>query len=759
MASSSSSPPVLASLSGLALPLCTSDWDMVIAVLTGCLNEGYKITSRTQLNLILACATSIHLVPSALLRRQILLLTSCLLVRSEMPGVPPELEGYLIDNWDVCDLGSTITFDDARFLVCLAHRGGRNEATLMCRLLRSPMVAASFLSAHHLHSTLEMVLDIITKYGWAHDSYRQPCVMCALLRCFDSAAPTEAVVADTSLQVIQACSRSGRLSCMASCARARLSESDAADVPLMCFIGALTDPRDYQWLQGRLANRPLDLVARGVVVSLFGSPELASEYVGDLLLCATTGCFPLDTRNMLLYVSRHSPRIAAVLGKALLNLGSAEVAAHTADVLRRHAFDWSRVGRLPKDPSTQWMGEGFYMVVCLVFRDLIGLVRPATVLATLMLLNAFKQDTADSEALVSTALDKIIPEDLADLVNPLQSADELITGLEWLACKGSEICNRLCLSVIYRSLLLPGRPHAAALIAVTAGGLPFRDRLDFLSSSLRVYTAEQCAVLSEATCRLIECDDTDPELARRMLVLVKDSILRCAEPAVATSLFEVFLRSGRRWASILCKLLFIPAGFDGRGVLQRVVTGEYDFVSKRLVILRWLELQSSMRFPCHLRQQKSSFLQRTVAPVDSPDARVLDKETPRLMSTGIEEELPQSAYKPQILSPETKEQLGYFSRVLARLGAESGQLHSPARSEDISKFMKFKQTKCCAPEVTDFDAFAESEGLPVRAENISVNLQELKAINLDGEADYAISSHGSHSTIIWTLTAAVVMAW
>lgn len=34
-----------------------------------------------------------------------------------------------------------------------------------------------------------------------------------------------------------------------------------------------------------------------------------------------------------------------------------------------------------------------------------------------------------------------------------------------------------------------------------------------------------------------------------------------------------------------------------------------------------------------------------------------------------------------------------------------------------------------------YDAFAESDGQPVRAENISVNLQKLRAVNLDGEAD------------------------
>ncbi|KAF4683858.1 Delta 8 Fatty Acid Desaturase [Perkinsus olseni] len=145
----------------------------------------------------------------------------------------------------------------------------------------------------------------------------------------------------------------------------------------------------------------------------------------------------------------------------------------------------------------------------------------------------------------------------------------------------------------------------------------------------------------------------------------------------------------------------------------------------------------------HHHRTSSLLQQKSVAPVDSPDARVLERDTPRLMSTGIEEELPQSAYKPEvsmaasgrILSPETKAQLGFFSRMLARLGAESGQLHTPARSEDISKFMNFRQTKCCAPEVKGFDAFAESEGQPVRAENISVNLQQLRAVNLDGEAD------------------------
>ncbi|KAF4713911.1 hypothetical protein FOZ62_006279 [Perkinsus olseni] len=202
-----------ASLSALVMPLCTSDWDMVVAVLTGCLNSNTKIiTTSAQLDLLLSCVTSIHLIPQPWTRRQVLVLTTCILVRSGLMGVPAVLGEYLLRSWDDCDLGATLTFDDARFLICLAHSSkGRNDESLMCRILRSPRVAATFLSSTHVHSTLEMLLDIMLRTGWSHGSFRRPCGMCALLRCFDSAAATEVDVVDTCLQLIQACVRSGRL--------------------------------------------------------------------------------------------------------------------------------------------------------------------------------------------------------------------------------------------------------------------------------------------------------------------------------------------------------------------------------------------------------------------------------------------------------------------------------------------------------------------------------------------------------------------
>ncbi|KAF4683856.1 hypothetical protein FOZ60_008551 [Perkinsus olseni] len=247
-----------ASLSALVMPLCTSDWDMVVAVLTGCLNSNTKIiTTSAQLDLLLSCVTSIHLIPQPWTRRQVLVLTTCILVRSGLMGVPAVLGEYLLRSWDDCDLGATLTFDDARFLICLAHSSkGRNDEPLMCRILRSLRVAATFLSSTHVQSTLEMLLDIMLRTGWSHGSFRRPCGMCALLRCFDSGAPTEVDVVDTCLQLIQACRRSGRLDRMEGCLRGRLMEHEAAEIPMMCFIGALRKPQDCKWLQGRLSSHP-----------------------------------------------------------------------------------------------------------------------------------------------------------------------------------------------------------------------------------------------------------------------------------------------------------------------------------------------------------------------------------------------------------------------------------------------------------------------------------------------------------------------
>ncbi|KAF4661615.1 Delta 8 Fatty Acid Desaturase [Perkinsus olseni] len=460
----------------------------------------------------------------------------------------------------------------------------------MCRILRSPRVAATFLSSTHVHSTLEMLLDIMLRTGWSHGSFRRPCGMCALLRCFDSGAPTEVDVVDTCLQLIQACVRSGRLDRMERCLRGRLMEHEAAEIPMMCFIGALRKPQDCKWLQGRLSSHPYPPVVRGVIVSLYNSEQLGlSECVDDLLYCATEGCFRVDVGNMHLHLSRHSPEIATALGRALLAASSPQAAAGRAlHVIRQHALKWSSLWR-SREERIRWLGEGFYMVVCVVFKGLIGFVPPEAVLETVLLLNVFRQDTADSEALVSTALSKVDPGELARLILPLREGDELVTGLSWLGQKGSEVCNRLCLPLLYRGLLT-SVAAATALMAVTAGGLPYRDRLEFASRALDVHRPEQCGPLSLAICRLMEAADTDADLAGRMLSSARDATLQCADAHTAASLYEVFLRAGRRWAPLAVKLLFVPTKFDAEEIFRRVVTSEYDLVSKSTMFHQWIQL-------------------------------------------------------------------------------------------------------------------------------------------------------------------------
>ncbi|KAF4730001.1 Delta 8 Fatty Acid Desaturase, partial [Perkinsus olseni] len=395
-------------------------------------------------------------------------------------------------------------------------------------------------------------------------------------------------------------------------------------------------------------------MVRGVIVSLYNCEQLRlSEWVDDLLYCATEGCFPVDVGNMHLHFSRHSPEIATALGKALLAASSPQLAAGRAlHVIRQHALKWSSRCR-SREERTRWLGEGFYMVVCAVFKGLIGFVPPEAVLETVLLLNGFGQDTADSEALVSTALSKVDPAELARLILPLREEDELVTGLSWLGQKGSELCNRLCLSLLYRGLLA-SVAAATALMAVAAGGLPYRHRLEFVSRALEVHRPEQCVPLSLAVCRLMEAPDTDADLAGKMLSSARNATLQCADALTAASLYEVFLRAGRRWAPLVAELLFIPTAVDGEEIFRRVVTSEYDFVSKpntlmRLLGLLLLLLPAVILAVRHHRTIPGTSLlqQKSVAPVDSPDARVLERDTPRLMSTGIEEELPQSAYKPE----------------------------------------------------------------------------------------------------------------